>query len=371
MEIHLDANGVPGSIRFIPVTGMYVDTPATAYRTGIWTHVVATYNYATGTGTMYVNGGNKVTKTLTPLDMSADPVHFLMGVRNDGSYGYTGQMGQVALFNRALSDQEALDLYNTDASVGYAGGLVALWDGNGTNVDSVGKLPTGGFNPRYLPWKNGRFAYDLDTDDSVIVADAPALHLPSYSISLWFKATSTGVQFLTAKGNEHMEIHLDANNVPGSIRFIPVTGMYVDTNNAAYQTGNWTHVVGTYDVTSGTGTIYVNGMKQAAKTMAPQNMSGDTGTFRVGRRGTGYYVFDGLMAQVALFNRALSDQEALDLYNTDASVGYAVTSSVTGGNGTVSCASPIYTGGTSSHAHEQLGTVLEAAQEYGVALQPG
>ena len=402
MEIHLDANGVPGSIRFIPVTGMYVDTAAGAYRTGEWTHVVATYNYATGTGTMYVNGSNKVTKTMAAIDMSGDPVHFLMGVRNNGSYIFTGQMAQVALFGRALTDQEASDLYRSEAPAGYmvsfnstdgsavadqsvpdngnavkpanptrtgytfdhwcttaalttafdfttpittdttlyakwqavipggtrnfrglaqdsAASAISFWPGDGSlkNMILPGADAVSNGSPvvGYAAGRPEAQAFSLSGTNYLAAADHTALHVPSYSISLWFKATNTGVQFLTAKGFEHMEIHTNQN---GSIRFIPVPGMYVDTPAGVYSAGTWTHVVATFDFFTG-GTMYINGSDTHATTTYTSNwrlgLPADSAPFHIGMRSDGGCKFTGLIELIDVYNSALTQADVTRLYN--------------------------------------------------------
>ena len=351
MEIHTNQNG---GIRFIPVTGMFVDTPAGAYSVGTWTHVVATYNYETGKGIMYVNGSDShaTANFDRRTNLSADPAPFYLGVRSNSMYKFTGQIQQVRLFGSALAAADVTNLYKDTLTLTP----IASWSGDSTGDNlAPSAVPVTAYDATNtqtaIAYADGRHqAFNFTGTNYLTVADTVAggatpLHNKSYSMSLWFKATSTGPQFLTAKMLEHMEIH---TNTDGSIRFIPVSGMYVDTPAGAYSAGTWTHIVATYDYATGTGTMYVNGVTQATRTLAAIDMSADTTPYYLAVRNDGGYKFTGLMAQVALFDRALTDQEASDLYRFEASVAYTVTSSVTGGNGTVSCASPIYTGGTSS-----------------------
>ena len=209
---------------------------------------------------------------------------------------------------------------------------VALWGGNGSYQNSItpgnSAVSTGTSSVTYTAGRAGQ-AFSFSGSNYLTVADAVSgtpsttpLHISSYSISLWFKASSTGTYFLTGKEMEHMEIHTNGN---GSIRFIPVTRMYVDTPESKYSSNTWTHVVVTYDFATGTGTIYVNGTKSTTTITVNYSvvsngtkqldMSGDTTPFTIGARKGGDYKFAGQIEQVAVFNGALTAAEVTQLYN--------------------------------------------------------
>ncbi len=79
------------------------------------------------------------------------------------------------------------------------------------------------------------------------------------TIETWFKVTgSNGIQFLTSSGSEKLEIHLDMTN--NNLRFIPTTGVFLDTDPGTISMNSWTHLACVYNPGSGTAGIYINGV---------------------------------------------------------------------------------------------------------------
>ena len=83
--------------------------------------------------------------------------------------------------------------------------------------------------------------------------------------------------------------------------------------------GNWANVVATYDGTSVNNDpkIYINGVSQLVteKTTPSGSYPADSSlAFRIGNNATpGVRAFDGLLAEIACWNRVLTDEEALGL----------------------------------------------------------
>lgn len=82
--------------------------------------------------------------------------------------------------------------------------------------------------------------------------------------------------------------------------------------------GNWYHVACTYNKTTGVQMLYVNGQlvdtrkHPAGNTVVPLTFYSD---MKIGSNAglTGY--FNGIIDDVRIYNRALSDQEIQDIYN--------------------------------------------------------
>jgi hypothetical protein len=95
----------------IMVAGRY-GGPSDAFtemQLGVWQHYVVTY--FEDHCEIARNGASKVTYAhnfYQPL-----PPITIIGSREDGSYGYTGSMDAVGIWNRALSDLEVAALYNS------------------------------------------------------------------------------------------------------------------------------------------------------------------------------------------------------------------------------------------------------------------
>ena len=83
--------------------------------TGSWVHCAGVYQGSTATLNTYVNGalanGTLAGATIpTSLAVSASTV--VIGNVNSGSYFFNGSMGQISIYNRALSADEIAQNYN-------------------------------------------------------------------------------------------------------------------------------------------------------------------------------------------------------------------------------------------------------------------
>jgi hypothetical protein len=100
---------------------IYTYGSSTAYRasatvvgTGSWVYCVGVYNAATTTLNMYVNGvldNGTLTGTI-PASVAAGASTVVIGNVNSGSYFFNGVMGQLSIYNRALSAAEIAQNYN-------------------------------------------------------------------------------------------------------------------------------------------------------------------------------------------------------------------------------------------------------------------
>ena len=79
------------------------------------------------------------------------------------------------------------------------------------------------------------------------------------------------------------------------------------------RTNKWYHLVGTYDATSNTASVYLNGKLENTATggTTPTPVSGIA---TLGRNGSGSEFFSGNIDEVAIWNRALHTEEILQLY---------------------------------------------------------
>lgn len=217
-------------------------------------------------------------------------------------------------------------------------GLVGWWgfsgnandaSGNGNNFTvSGGTLTTdrnGSTNAAYQ--FNGSNQYLVNNNLSHIFSESG-----SFSVSVWVYKTGT------ATGSAIM------SGAPGGGPFIWIiqgnaTDMMMGTNKqgAAWfwaptplTLNNWDHYVGVY--TTNSMTFYKNGVLSASNTYTHTGATSVTQPLYVGRGASGTYLA-GKADDIGIWNRALSSQEILDLYN--ASCGSLVTVQPTSQNLTV------------------------------------
>ncbi|MCX3058344.1 LamG-like jellyroll fold domain-containing protein [Streptomyces beihaiensis] len=148
----------------------------------------------------------------------------------------------------------------------------------------------------------------------------------SYSVSAWVDLDSLPTHNATVAaqdGTEDSAFLLKYDTVhtgnPGWSLHFPDTDTVAPTNKIAYASGatanTWTHLVGTFDATTDTGRLYVNGTLAATVTgVTPWSA---TGPFTVGRAkwaGSGTDYLPGKISDVQAWNYTLTGDQVSALY---------------------------------------------------------
>ncbi|MBV6518478.1 MAG: hypothetical protein E3K33_00975 [Candidatus Brocadia sp.] len=303
---------------------------------GNWYHAVGTYNQTTGQQKLYVNG--ELVRTFThPAGNTVVPLSFYPDMRIGHSrinHGYfNGVIDDVRLYNYALNDQEIKSLYNAftdDLQARYAldegaGTIAGDSSGNGNHGEVSGGAA----------WTTGQTGNGLGfdgVDDSVTI---PRINNDEVSVCAWFykNANDTAQNDAIFGGfrnssdvqrREGFALRFPPGN-PDTLQFLLVTQdgsgtriMRTAQRNLINSVGSWHHVTGTYNKTTGEQKLYVDGalvntqMHSAGNTIVPLNTYDVMG---IGHLRVNGGHFNGVLDDIRLYRRALTDQEALDIYN--------------------------------------------------------
>ncbi|MFJ1754567.1 LamG-like jellyroll fold domain-containing protein [Kitasatospora sp. NPDC088134] len=237
--------------------------------------------------------------------------------------GYTWQTGPTPVLSTSTGpDRWALDGASTN---------------NGTALDDTGLNPAG--LCKYANGVNtcpstavlttdhkGRASAAVDVSNGSYLKAAPAVDTSrSYSVSAWVKANDlTDYQtFVTQNGSERGAFYLQYSKAYGHWSFVApaadsyTTGAYYNaTDTATTQTGQWTHLVGTYDVATHVMTLYVNG-KYAGSGTNPTPWNATT-SLTIGATGTAKYPIDnqahGAVSDVRTYPYALTAEQVGALF---------------------------------------------------------
>jgi len=210
---------------------------------------------------------------------------------------------------------------------------VSWWPGNGDAADIVGGnhgTPLNGAT--FAPGLVGA-AFSLDgVDDFVEVPDSPGFTLSSITLDAWVKPSSvTGsLHPIVTKYNASLPdptgvswSFLGASN--GGLGFVAYQSVSdyrgVESNKTVLAPGVWQHVAATFDSQSQVMVLYVNGDEVPATLMAGSTEVAisdsvapvDFGTL-VNMQGNLNGLWDGLMDEVDIFNRALAASEIQVIY---------------------------------------------------------
>ncbi len=212
------------------------------------------------------------------------------------------------------------------APAATAEGTIAIWHfSEGTTAstsdsstnNNVGTLGDSTAAPTWVEGRYGKGLYFDGTNDYISVTDSTSLEPTNqYSIAFWMKTGMTATYgFIVSKSSSGSgggyEVFL--NN--GRIRFSScdsagscANGYFNITTPSTYNDHNWHHVVATV-ATGSTAKIYVDGVLTVQSGTVTQDNIQNSYVLNIGKRGgTGYY-FNGILDELAIYNRVLGAEE--------------------------------------------------------------
>ncbi|NTV29584.1 MAG: cellulase family glycosylhydrolase [Candidatus Omnitrophica bacterium] len=263
------------------------------------------------------------------------------GYSGEASRFWKGWIDEVRVYDRALSTDEVLKLYrnNEDALVLYysfdtapQNGVVADESGNGNN----GQINGGAlYQSNGGKWK-GAMEFN-GTDASIFVPKADSLNVgQELTFAAWYKAAdrSQSEPDPSNRQNPILEYYSTDLVKSGAHMWTDTTGYQwqgqgtganlVDVEgqedgyviNTADQTKDvWHHLVVTYDGKTGVGRVYVDGTLRSERQMGV--FTPQTGfDLYLGRNPNSNPFMKGLLDEVRIYRRPLSEQEVRALYDS-------------------------------------------------------
>lgn len=311
-----------------------------------WDHVVFTYDNQTLS--IFVNGTLKSSKKyVSKLATLNKP--FLFGSETNPSFTsqmyYTnGKIDDIAIYNRALTQQEITSLYTevpyySDTCNAVSGsltqGLVGYWPFCGNANDDSGHGNNGTVNGATLTtdrFGNANSAFSFNGTSNYINLNTS---LPNtFSISLWinvnqFKSFAYADTFIGSKiigtienTNPYTGFECGLDGVQAnygkhgcSFWVQNNTNPNVASSNLV-KLNNWKHLICTYNGT--TLKYYDNGqLVGSVNGVYNNNQKKLTLGARLVYNGGPYFFFDGKIDDIGIWNRALTETEITNLYNAN------------------------------------------------------
>ncbi|MBD3361425.1 hypothetical protein GF358_01405, partial [Candidatus Woesearchaeota archaeon] len=315
---------------------------STALPNNTWTHLTGVYSNADQTMRIYVNGIEKNSTQLTGLstyNMSVDDTDLRIG--SYSTYTWDGMIDEVRIYNRALSSDEILDLYQGskshklellgDPTLGLVDetGLKGYWTfdsssgSNATNAtDSSGQGNHGNVSSAIFT-NEGRFkeAYSFDGNNDYIDLGGNKVNIPdnqTWTFSAWVKAKGfdsyQGIYGNTLSGSEYERLQYKDDVTTFYWSDKSNTGGGTDvTWSGDLGLNKWYHVALVCDGTESNNLeLYLDSTSLGKQT------STDTETTirRIGSRGsTSANLWNGTIDEVRVYNRSLSASEVENLYS--------------------------------------------------------
>lgn len=299
---------------------------STAVTLNTWTHLAGTYDAATGTMTIYVNGvaaGSAIDST--PWNATG-PVVIGRGFVDSGPNNYVhGAISDVQLYQATLSTKDIERVVQAGGQIEPVGRWRFL-DGTGTSAadsSSAGHPATltGGYNWTTTPTP----AVTFNGSTGYAATSAPVVDTShSFSVSAWVKLSSTA-NYATAVsqgGNSIAAFYLQYNKNLNAWAFVlpsadSATAAQSIAKSAGAPTLNaWTHLVGVFNTTSAAVTLYVNGQVAGTTTdSTPWNATGPTSIGAAKLAGGAVSnSFTGSVTDVQIYTTALGAAEVGQLF---------------------------------------------------------
>ena len=177
------------------------------------------------------------------------------------------------------------------------------------DVSSSGSLING---PTFSSANVGSILFD-GLNQYVQVQPITSLSSTSYTISSWFKPISSTTGFATLLGigsSRRILWNSGSKNILAQMGGIPSS---VTSTANSVLTNQWSYVTYIYDKDLGKEYLYINGVYNA---IANNPSSDFNATFYLGFYGSlSFYLLNGNISMVKIYNKRLSDLEILQNYN--------------------------------------------------------
>ncbi len=207
--------------------------------------------------------------------------------------------------------------------------LISYWkldESSGNAIDSVGS--NDGIVTGAIQGESGKIntAYNFSGGNDYITIGQTDLDITdkNISISAWIKVDSTSANgMIVARdgaGGSNIQYRLWLNN---GIPQFDVGSLGAAIADGAITADTWTLITGTSD--GSTVKLYINSVLQADTDVAVYEDAG-TDTW-IGKRVNGFN-FDGVMDEVAIWSKGLSQAEVTELYNSDSGSSYPFKASI-------------------------------------------
>jgi RHS repeat-associated protein len=337
---------------------------------GTWYHVAATFDRATTSGRIYINGLlDGYASNLNILPTGSPDVSLKVGARgDDATFAFQGYIAEPAVYSRVLDPSRIMAHYRASGPVPpqpsvsdiYAqtilgdrpavyyrlneptttGPGIADASGNGYNGVLWSSYTRGAAGAlQTVSTTSTQFSGGLGGTPTNALIDSTT----GWTLEAWVKTTQPTVQqgilekYNGDTGNYALRLDSSAHFRLFVLLASICCPWTVITGATTVQANTWYHVVGTYDAASTTAVLYVNGQVDASYGSAIQ-ARGTPYPLRIGGRGDdSTFTWQGNIDEVAVYPFALSASQVQSHYGAGGLVGGDYTAAQGAGGGFNDC----------------------------------
>jgi hypothetical protein len=301
-----------------------------------WSHVVTTYDKVAGVARIHVNGVVQGQASVgTSLRTVANARLKISRNSSSANQAFHGDMADIRIYDRVVTADEiaALAAMTPQVPVEPNPGPVSYYPFNG-NANDLGSNGNAGVVSGTAAFTDGAYLTlnPLAANETGWMDAAPAINRDtSMSFAVWLRSTSfTGDRAVfyerradrsdacgaNAAGNFALEIHtgerfaFPASTIAGGV--CTWSRAFSQTTVVANQ---WYHVSGTYDKSTGTKRIYVNGNLETTAAVGTQLRTDANARLQVSRNNSisPFLGFHGDLDDLRFYDRALTASEVASL----------------------------------------------------------
>jgi hypothetical protein len=234
---------------------------------------------------------------------------------------WDGLIDDVRIYNRVLTDEEIADLAGTRS------GLAGCWgfDETAGSVasDSSGNNFDGSVSGAV--WESsGQIdgALDFDGTDDYVNTTIDSDTLEQVSFCAWFNSDDAGSigddevaqRFITQmRTSTSSRFALGINNNRVAVYWHDGSSNVEWTGGPDLSDGQWYHAAVTYDGSDIR--LYLDGSEKGSFSESSMSASSTSTNIQIGRQGAGLRCFDGLLDDVRIYHRALTEDEIQAIYD--------------------------------------------------------
>jgi hypothetical protein len=305
---------------------------------GTWHHYLGVKQ--DGVFTLYIdniNVGSTEGCTTTSNFINGHPIYF--GNSSIFTEYTNGQIDDIAIYNRALTEQEIQALYTgqcpsvttncTSLPSNLQQGLVGYWPFCGNANDESGNGNDGTVNGATLTedrFGNAGSAYNFDGMDDIISVPFQTTQMDeNYSISTWIQPSdysSPYPQILWSNSNNgasnEYSFRMQLDSISQSLMYwmeigASNTGQIISSDSQQIAEGNNYHIAITTNAESTL--LYIN--NNLVQTTQRISLSTLSDSIFIGHYGD-FFGYNGVIDDIGIWNRALTPEEVQELYTLDA-----------------------------------------------------
>ncbi len=298
-----------------------------AVELGEWNHLALTYNPDEEILILYVNGQEKGSGNVGTSEFSSINIGRRESSENSP---LNGGVDDVAIFDRALSADEIMDLVNGEE---ITDGLILNWKLNETDGlvanDSSGNDHHGaleGFPPAEVEdWTIGRVDGALDFSKAAHVGVSGFPEMIDTTWSVWVNlnaqpnyGAAISATFDGAGAGHSLGFHTGGTAYNPRILWNHNAGHASIISPEPVAQGEWNHLLMTYDSTAGEAALFVNGEEKGRSEVGTNPFS----SINLGRRESSANTYlNAIIDEVRIYNRVLDTPEIQELASLGAPSG--------------------------------------------------